>query len=90
LKALFLKGVVNGKPVTRMIVDVGAPINLMSYTILCKIGKSDEDLTQTDMMLVDYGGTSLQLKEQSAWCSPSVVRPFRPLSLSLKGGDLII
>jgi hypothetical protein len=26
----------------------------MPYTMLCKIGKSDEDLTQTDMMLVDF------------------------------------
>jgi hypothetical protein len=56
LKALFLKGCVNGKPVTRMLVDGGAAINLMPYTMLHKIGKSDEDLTQTDMMLVDFKG----------------------------------
>jgi hypothetical protein len=29
LKALFLKGFVNGKPVTRMLVDGGAVVNLM-------------------------------------------------------------
>jgi hypothetical protein len=45
LKALFLKGYVNGKPVTRMLVDGGAAVNLMPYTMLHKIGKSDEDLT---------------------------------------------
>jgi hypothetical protein len=56
LKALFLKGYVNGKPVTRMLVDGGAAVNLMPYTMLRKIGKSDEDLTQTDMMLVDFEG----------------------------------
>jgi hypothetical protein len=56
LKALFLKGFVNGKPVTRILVDGGAAINLMSYTMLHKIGKSYEDLTQTDMMLVDFEG----------------------------------
>jgi hypothetical protein len=56
LKALFLKGYVNGKPVTRMLVDGGAVVNLMSYTMMRKIGKSDEDLTQTDMMLVDFEG----------------------------------
>jgi hypothetical protein len=28
----------------------------MSYTMLCKIGKSDKHLTQTDMMLVDFEG----------------------------------
>jgi hypothetical protein len=56
LKALFLKGYVNGKPVTRMLMNRGATVNLMSYTMLRKIRKSDEDLTQTDMMLVDFEG----------------------------------
>jgi hypothetical protein len=56
LKALFLKGFVNGKPITRMVVDGGAVVNLMPYTMLRKIGKSDEDLTQTDMMLMDFEG----------------------------------
>jgi hypothetical protein len=57
LKALFLKGYVNGKPVTRLLVDGGAAVNLMSYTMLCKIGKSAKDSTQTDMMLVDFEGS---------------------------------
>jgi predicted aspartyl protease len=56
LKALFLKGYVNGKPVTRMLVDGGAAVNLMSYTMLRKIGKSDEVMNKTDMMLVDFEG----------------------------------
>jgi hypothetical protein len=56
LKALFLKGYVNGKPITRMLVDGVAVDNLMPYTMLRKIGKSYEDLTQTDMMLVDFEG----------------------------------
>jgi hypothetical protein len=56
LKALFLKGFVNGKPVTRMLVGGGAVVNLMPYTMLRKIGKSGEYLTQTDMMLVDFEG----------------------------------
>jgi hypothetical protein len=73
-----------------MLVDGGVAINLMSYTMLHKIGKSDEDLTQTDVMLVASKATSLQLKERSVWSSPSAVRPFQLLSLSLRGGDLII
>jgi hypothetical protein len=39
-----------------MLVDGGVAVNLMPYTMLRKIGKSDEDLTQTDMMLVDFEG----------------------------------
>jgi hypothetical protein len=61
LKALFLKGFVNRKPVTRMLVDGGAAVNLMPYTMLRKIRKSDEDLTQTDMMLVDFEGNGSNL-----------------------------
>jgi hypothetical protein len=53
LKALSLRGFVNGKPVTRMLVDGGAVVNLMPYTLLGKFGKCDEDLTQIDMMLED-------------------------------------
>jgi hypothetical protein len=56
LKALFFKGFVNGEPVTMMLVDGGGAVNLMPYTMLCKIGKFDEDLTQTAMMLVDFEG----------------------------------
>jgi hypothetical protein len=47
---------VNDKPVTRILVDGGAVVNLMSYTMLHKIGKPDEDLTQTDIMLVEFEG----------------------------------
>jgi hypothetical protein len=39
-----------------MLVDGGAAVNLMSYTMLRKIGKSDEVMNKTDMMLVDFEG----------------------------------
>jgi hypothetical protein len=41
-KALFLKGFVNRKPVTRILVDGGAAVKLMSYAMLRKIGKYDD------------------------------------------------
>ena len=37
LKALFLKGFVDGKPVTKMLVDEGAAVNIMSYAMLRKL-----------------------------------------------------
>jgi hypothetical protein len=37
LKFLFLRGFVNGKPITKMLVDRGAAVNLMPYTLPCKI-----------------------------------------------------
>ena len=56
LKALFLKGFVDGKPITKMLVDGGAAVNIMPYAILCKLGKGNEELTKMDMMLKDFEG----------------------------------
>ena len=56
LKALFLKGYVNGQPMTRLLVDGGAAVNIMPYALLRKIGKSNEDLAKTDMLLKDFEG----------------------------------
>ena len=56
LEALFLKGFVNCKPVTKMLIDGGATMNIMPYVMLRKLGKSQEDLTKTDMMLKDFEG----------------------------------
>ena len=58
LKALFLKGFVDGKLVTKMLVDGGAAVNIMPYVMLRKLGKSQDDLTKTDMMLKDFEGVS--------------------------------
>jgi hypothetical protein len=62
LKALFLKGFVNGKPVTKMLVDGGDAVNLMPYTMLRKIGKFDEDL---DPNRHDVGGLRRQCLSSS-------------------------
>ena len=56
LKALFLKEFVDGKPVTKMLVDGGAAVNIMPYMMLHKLGKSQDDLAKTDMMLKDFEG----------------------------------
>jgi len=50
LMALFLKGFVDGKPITKMLVDGGAAVNIMPYVMLRKIGKSSDDLTKIDMI----------------------------------------
>ena len=36
--------------------DGGAAVNIMPYAMFRKLGKSDEDLTKTDMMLKDFEG----------------------------------
>jgi len=56
LKALFVKGRVDGQPMTKILIDGGAAINIMPYAVYRKLGKGDQDLTKTDMMLKDFEG----------------------------------
>jgi hypothetical protein len=56
LKALFLKGQVDGRPVTKLLVDGGAAVNIRPYAMFRKLGKGEEDLIKTDMMLKDFEG----------------------------------
>ena len=53
-----MKGLVDGKPMNKMLVDRGASVNLMPYTTFLKLGKGPEDLMETDMMLKDFGGNT--------------------------------
>jgi hypothetical protein len=38
MRPLYLKGYVNGKPLTKMFVDGGAAVNVMPYTTFRKLG----------------------------------------------------
>jgi hypothetical protein len=56
LKALYMKGHINGKPISRMLVDRGAIVNLMSYSLFKKLGGSDDELIKTNMTVSGVGG----------------------------------
>ena len=64
LKALYMKGFVDEKPMNKMLVDGGASVNLMPYTTFCKLGKGPGDLLETDMMLRDFGGNTFKTRGQ--------------------------
>ena len=64
LKALYVKGFVDGKPMSKMLVDGGASVNLMHYTTFHKLGKGPRDLIETDMMLKDFGGNASKTRGQ--------------------------
>ena len=53
-----MKGLVDGKPMNKMLVDGGASVNLMPYTTFRKLGKGPGDLMETNMMLKDFGGNT--------------------------------
>jgi hypothetical protein len=56
LKALYLKGYINGQPVNKMVVDTGAGVNIMPYLVLHRLGRSTEDLIKTNVTLSDFNG----------------------------------
>ena len=53
---LYMRGHINGKPVSRMLVDSGAIMNLMPYSLYKKLGGMDEELIKTDMTVSGVGG----------------------------------
>ena len=56
LKPMFPKGHINGSPVARMLVDGGAVVNLMPYSVFKKLGLRDEELIKTNMVLNGFEG----------------------------------
>jgi hypothetical protein len=51
---LYLKGYINGHPVNKMLVDTGAAVNIMPYSVLRQSGRSAEDLIKTNVTLSDF------------------------------------
>jgi hypothetical protein len=56
LKAVYLKGCINGQPVNKMLVDTGAAVNIMPYSVLRCLGRSAGDLIKTNVTLSDFNG----------------------------------
>jgi hypothetical protein len=52
LKALYLKGYINGQPVN----ITGATVNIMPYSVLRRLGWSAGDLIKTNVTLSDFNG----------------------------------
>jgi hypothetical protein len=51
MRPMYLKGYVNGKPLTKMFVDSGAAVNVMPYNTFRKLGMGPGDLTPTSIIL---------------------------------------
>ena len=53
VKPLYMRGHLDGRPISRMLVDGGAVIN---DSLFRKLGKVDEELVKTNMTLAGVGG----------------------------------
>jgi hypothetical protein len=63
LKALYLKGYINGHLVNKMLVDTGAAVNIMPYSVLRRLGRSAEDLIKTNVTLSDFNGQASEAQD---------------------------
>ena len=52
-----MRGHINGKPVTGMLVDCVAIVNLMPYSLYKKLGGQDEELIKTNTRISGIGGS---------------------------------
>jgi hypothetical protein len=61
LKPLYIRGHINGKPISRMLIDGGVAVNLMSYSIFKKLGWEDDELMKTNLMLNGMRANSMEV-----------------------------
>jgi hypothetical protein len=67
LKALYLKGYINGQPVNKILVDTGAAVNIMPYSVLHRLGCSTRDLIKTNVTLSDFNGQTSEAQASLVW-----------------------
>jgi predicted aspartyl protease len=56
LESFISQRYINGQPVSRMLVDTGAAVNIMPYSVLRKLGHSVGELIKTNITLSDFNG----------------------------------
>jgi hypothetical protein len=60
LKPLFIWGHIDEKLIFMMLIDGGAAVNLMLYSIFKKLGREDDELVNTNLMLNGVGGNPME------------------------------
>jgi hypothetical protein len=56
LKLLYVRGHINRKPISRMLINGGATVNRMPYSVFKKLRREDDVLVKTNQMLNGVGG----------------------------------
>jgi hypothetical protein len=56
VKPLYIRGHIDGKLISRILVDGGAAVNLMSYAVFKKLGWENNELMKTNLTLNSVGG----------------------------------
>jgi hypothetical protein len=62
LKPLYIRDHIDERPIFGMLVDGGAAVNLMSYSIFKKLGREDDELMMTNLTLNDMGSNLMEAR----------------------------
>jgi hypothetical protein len=60
LKPLYVQGHIDEKPISRVLINGGAAINLMLYSIFKKLGRKDDELVKTNLTLNGVVGNPME------------------------------
>jgi hypothetical protein len=69
LKPLYIRGHIDGRPISKMLVDGGCAVNLMSYSIFKKLGREGNQLVKINLKLNGMGATRWRLEASTPWSS---------------------
>jgi hypothetical protein len=56
MKPLYVRGHIDGRLISKMLIDDSAVVNLMSYSVFKKLGRKDDELMKTSLTLNGVGG----------------------------------
>nr|CAD1824865.1 unnamed protein product [Ananas comosus var. bracteatus] len=62
VRPLFIRALIEGRPVGRVMVDCGAMVNVMPTSFFKKLGKSEDELKLTVTIMTDFTGSGQQAK----------------------------
>jgi hypothetical protein len=70
IKPLYVRGYIDGTLISRMLIDDDTVITLMSHAVFKKLGREDDELVKTNLMLNGVGGNMMEEGASSPWSSP--------------------
>jgi hypothetical protein len=62
LKPLYIRDHINGRLISRMLINDGTVVNLILYSIFKKLGREDDELMKTNLTFNGVGGNPMEAR----------------------------
>jgi hypothetical protein len=62
LKPLYIRGHINRKPISRMLIDRSDAVNLMPYSVFKNLRRKDNELVKTNLTLNGMGDNPMEVR----------------------------